>query len=104
MEVSRGSILDVEIISNGPSIGTNLWSFPTQHRADCARDQPVPVEVAGPEEVSTTRHAYGRAIRPVISEGQDIGARLAGIVGIPAQKRRVFRVGKVQLFAVGFVG
>ena len=74
-----------------------------QHRADRARNDAVPVQVAAAVEVAAARHDHRQAVGVRVGLGDQVGAALAHVVGVPPLQRGVLVVGQFLLVAVGLV-
>src|SRR5207245_938397 len=63
----------------------------------------VPVEVPATVEVSAASDGDRHLENAGVTLGDEVGAGLAGVVGVPAHQRRVLVVGATIMVAVGFV-
>ena len=68
-----------------------------------ARDEALPVHVAGSEEVAAPRDAHGYAPRVEVARGDQVGARLRHVVRVAGEERHVLVVGQLGLRAVRLV-
>ena len=73
------------------------------HRTDGPRNNPVPVQIATPVEISATSNHDGKPISHGVGLGNQIATRFTDIIGMSAFQWRLFGVGKRLRFPIRLV-
>ena len=92
--VRRGSVLDVEVIAHERAVRTDHRLVAAEHGADRPGHDPVPVQIAAAVEVPAACDRDRQVVRRRVRRRDEVGARLADVVRVPALQRRVLGVGQ----------
>ena len=87
-QVGGRAVLDVEIVADVLSIRADDRALAPEDRADRARDEATPVQVAAAVEIAAARDAHGQVERGGVALGDQVGAGLADVVREARPERR----------------
>src|SRR5581483_7014456 len=102
-QVCGGAVLDVEVVADALPVGPDHRPLAAEDGADGAGDDPVPVQVAGSVEVAAAGDRHRGAVGGGVALGDQVRARLADVVRVPAAQRGGLVVGELLRLAVGLV-
>ncbi len=81
LEVRRHRVADVHVVAHERPVAAHQRPLAADHRAHRPRDDAVPVEVTGPEQVAAAGHAHRQLVAVEVAAGDQVGAALRAIVG-----------------------
>ena len=87
-----GGVLDVQVVAHRRSVRTDDRPLVLEDRADGARHQAAPVEVAAAVQIAASGDTNRYAVRGGIRLGQQVGGSLRDVVRVPAAERHVLAV------------